>query len=166
MKRKIMSNRILVSVQDEIPVPAWFDRIEPYEQKVLEKLGYDGEELSILFCTDAFIQELNKSYRSIDAATDILSFENGDSYTDESGVEWITAGDLIISLDTLPKNAAYFGVPENEELKRLLIHGTLHLNGMDHGDSHIEPGIEPEDEMLKLQETVLRSFSDEKIITG
>ena len=73
-------------------------------------------------------------------------------------------GDIIISVETVPKNAAYFGVSQNEELKRLLIHGTLHLNGYDHGEAHIEPGVEPDDEMLKLQETVLSGFSDITII--
>ena len=144
--------------------PAWLSSIEPYMLRVLETLRFDGEEISVLFCNDAFIQELNSQYRGIDAPTDVLSFENGDEYTDEDGNLWRSMGDIIISLETVPKNAAYFGVSENEELKRLLIHGILHLNGYDHGEAHIEPGVEPEDEMLKLQETVLRGFSDEIII--
>lgn len=159
-----MSNRILVSVQEDVSSPAWLKNIEPYMQRVLSALGYDGEEISILFCNDAFIQALNKQYRDIDAPTDILSFENGETYTDEDGAEWFSAGDMVLSLETLPKNAAYFGVSPNEELKRLLIHGTLHLNGYDHGDEHIEPGVEPTDEMLQRQETVLRGFSDIDII--
>ncbi len=48
---------------------------------------------------------------------------------------------------------------ENEELKRLLIHGCLHLNGYDHGEEHIESGVEPKDEMLRLQEEVLKKFA-------
>ena len=121
-------NRVLISMQDGLEEPAWFGNIEEYELKVLERLGYDGQELSILFCNDPFIKELNKNYRDMDNPTDILSFENGEEYEDEDGSHWISAGDIIISLDTLPKNAAYFSVSENEELKRLLIHGTLHLN--------------------------------------
>lgn len=159
-----MRNRVLVSMQEGIADPEWLPLIEPYEQKVLKALGYDGEEISVLFCDDNFIHDLNKTYRNIDSPTDILSFENGDSYTDEDGNEWKSAGDMVISLETLPKNAEYFGVSQNEELKRLMIHGTLHLNGMDHGEAHIEPGVEPTDEMLKLQEKTLKEFSDEKII--
>ncbi len=159
-----MRNRVLVSMQEGLADPEWLPLIEPYEQKVLEALGYDGEEISVLFCDDNFIHDLNKTYRNIDSPTDILSFENGDSYTDEDGNEWKSAGDMVISLETLPKNAEYFGVSQNEELKRLMIHGTLHLNGMDHGEAHIEPCVEPTDEMLKLQEKTLKEFSDEKII--
>ena len=88
----------------------------------------------------------------------------GEEYTDEDDAKWFAAGDIIISLDTLPKNAAYFGVSENDELKRLLLHGLLHLNGYDHGDEHVESGIEPQSEMLALQEKTLRKFADYKIM--
>ena len=154
-----MANRILISVQEDFTVPAWFNesKIEAYMLDVLKKLDYDGEEISILFCNDEYIRELNKNYRDIDSATDILSFENGEEYTDDEG-EWLSAGDIALSLETLPKNAEYFGVSENEELKRLLIHGILHLNGYDHGEEHIEQGKEPSDEMLVLQEKVLKEF--------
>lgn len=160
-----MANRILISVQEDFEVPSWFDesKIEGYVQEVLKKLAYDGEEISVLFCNDEYIHELNKNYREIDSATDILSFENGEKYTDDEG-EWLEAGDIAISLETLPKNAEYFGVSQNEEFKRLLIHGILHLNGYDHGEEHIEPGTEPTDEMLVLQEKLLKEFNEIKLI--
>ncbi len=153
-------NRVLISMQEGLEEPAWLGKAGDFEQKVLDKLGYDGQELSILFCNDSFIQELNKSYRGIDAPTDILSFENGLVYTDDEGTEWLCAGDIIISLDTLSVNAGYFGVSKNEELKRLLVHGTLHLHGMDHGDEHVERGVEPESPMLREQERILREMDD------
>lgn len=160
-----MANRVLVSVQDGIDIPAWLDdnKIGKFVIEILKKLEIDREEISILFCNDEAIQQLNRDYREIDAATDILSFENGEKYTDDEG-EWLAAGDMAISLDTLPKNAEYFAVSENEELKRLLIHGTLHLNGYDHGEAHIEPGVEPTDEMLVLQEKILKEFADVNLI--
>jgi probable rRNA maturation factor len=137
--------------------------VEPFVNHALIRLGYDKEELSILFCNDPFIQDLNKTYRGINNPTDVLSFENGDEYEDEEG-SWICAGDIIISVETLPKNAEYFDVDVNSELKRLLVHGLLHLNGMDHGEEHIEKGVVPAGEMLVLQEKVLSELKDEKII--
>ena len=83
---------------------------------------------------------------------------------DEEGT-WFCAGDIIISVESLPKNAAYFEVDENSELKRLLVHGLLHLNGMDHGDEHIEKGVAPEGEMLVLQEQILEELKDEILIS-
>ena len=159
-----MANRVFVSVQEKMDEPVWLCKVEPFVQKALKRIGYDGEELSLLFCDDAFIQELNKNYRQIDSATDVLSFENGDEYEDEEGT-WFCAGDIINSVETLPKNAAYFEVDENSELKRLLVHGLLHLNGMDHGDEHIEKGVAPEGEMLVLQEQILEELRDEILIS-
>lgn len=159
-----MANRVFVSVQEGLEEPAWLNRIEAFVQKALDRIGYDGEELSLLFCDDAFIQELNKNYRQIDSATDVLSFENGDEYEDDEGT-WFCAGDIIISVETLPKNASYFEVDENSELKRLLVHGLLHLNGMDHGEEHIEKGVAPTGEMLVLQEQVLEELKNEILIS-
>ena len=158
-----MANRILISLGEDVIEPVWFNKVEPFIQTVLQKLNYDNEEISVLFCSDEFIKELNSQYRNIDSATDVLSFENGEEYEDEEGL-WKNVGDIAISLETLPKNAEYFEVDTNTELKRLIIHGILHLNGMDHGEEHIEKGVVPTDEMLILQENLLADLSDEKVI--
>jgi probable rRNA maturation factor len=158
-----MANRILISLGEDVTEPVWFNKVEPFIQTVLQKLNYDNEEISVLFCSDEFIKELNSQYRNIDSATDVLSFENGEEYEDEEGL-WKNVGDIAISLETLPKNAEYFEVDTNTELKRLIIHGILHLNGMDHGEEHIEKGVVPTDEMLILQENLLADLIEEKII--
>lgn len=158
-----MANRIFVSCMEGTDEPSFLDRIEPFLQKVMKNASFDGEEVSVSFCDDPFIQELNKNYRGIDSATDVLSFESDESYEDDEG-KWLCVGDIIISLDTLPKNAEYFEVDLNSELKRLLVHGLLHLNGMDHGEEHIESGKAPECEMLVLQEKLLDELKDEVII--
>jgi probable rRNA maturation factor len=158
-----MANRILISLGEDVTEPIWFNKVEPFIQTVLQKLNYDNEEISVLFCSDEFIKELNSQYRNIDSATDVLSFENGEEYEDEEGL-WKNVGDIAISLETLPKNAEYFEVDTNTELKRLIIHGILHLNGMDHGEEHIEKGVVPTDEMLILQENLLADLIEEKII--
>ena len=158
-----MANRILISLGEDVTEPVWFNKVEPFIQTVLQKLNYDNEEISVLFCSDEFIKELNSQYRNIDSATDVLSFENGEEYEDEEGL-WKNVGDVAISLETLPKNAEYFEVDTNTELKRLIIHGILHLNGMDHGEEHIEKGVVPTDEMLILQENLLADLIEEKII--
>ena len=154
-----MANRILIGMQDGLEEPSWLSLVEPFIQKIMERLGYDGEEISIMFCDDNQIRELNKTFRNIDSATDVLSFENDGEYSDDEGV-WKTVGDIAISLDMLPVNAEYFKTDVNTELKRLLIHGIMHLNGMDHGEEHIEAEKTPECEMLVLQEKVLSEYND------
>ena len=156
-------NRVYVAMQDGVDEPDWFNNVEPFVQKVLGELKFDGEEISMLMCDDTYMQELNKTYRNIDNTTDVLSFENDEEYEDEEG-KWKCVGDIVISLDTLPVNADYFEESRNDELKRLIVHGLLHLNGMDHGEEHIEKGVAPQCEMLVLQEKALEKLKDEKII--
>jgi len=158
-----MKNRILVSMQENVDAPVWFENVEPFVQKVMKKLHFNHQEISIMFCNDECIRELNKTYREIDSATDVLSFENNDVYRDEEG-KWKCSGDIVISLDTLPVNAQYFDENSNSELKRLLVHGLLHLNGYDHGEEHIEAGVAPKCKMLIKQEKLLEKLKDEKIV--
>lgn len=156
-------NRVYVAMQEGVDEPDWFESVEPFVNKVMGELKFDGEEISMLLCNDTYMQELNKTYRNIDSTTDVLSFENDEEYEDEEG-KWKCAGDIVISLDTLPVNAEYFNESRNDELKRLIVHGLLHLNGMDHGEEHIEKNVQPVCEMLVFQEKVLEKLKDEKII--
>ena len=158
-----MANRILITLQENIESPSWLDRTEPFVQKAMQKLNFDCEEVSVLFCNNEYIRELNKCYRQIDSPTDVLSFENDMEYEDEEG-KWKCVGDIVISLETLPINSDYFDENNNDELKRLLVHGILHLNGMDHGEEHIEKGVMPVCEMLQKQEKILELLKEEKII--
>ena len=163
-------NRVLVDVEEGMEAPEWLDRIAPFAQKVLEKLEKTDWEVSFLFCSAPFIRKLNNDYRSIDTETDILSFEDGVEYTDEDGITVFSAGDIAICIDVFMKNAVEFGVKSDEELKRLIIHGLMHLSGMDHGEAHIgknrefEGGTEEDKKMLVMQEQLVEFFSSEKIL--
>nr|WP_314780782.1 rRNA maturation RNase YbeY [uncultured Treponema sp.] len=152
-----MSNSISVSFNDEPPGSIDPVRVENFISEVLNELNLKNWDISLLFCDDAFIQNLNKQYRDIDAPTDVLSFEQGDEYFDEAGETRFMAGDIVISLDSLRFNAEEFNVEINEELKRLIVHGILHLNGMDHSDNS------PEQEMLKFQEELLMQYKNMEI---
>lgn len=165
-----MKNNVMVDVEENMESPAWLSNVEPFAQKVLQKLEKNAWEVSVLFCTAGFIQNLNSQYRQIDSPTDILSFEDGGEYEDEEGNMVYAAGDIAICTEVFLKNAAEFGVTADEELKRLVIHGLLHLSGMDHGEAHIgkdrsfEGGTEEDKEMLELQEKLMEEFASESII--
>ena len=132
---------------------------------ILKKIvAYYGEkrDFSVTFVTDDEIQELNREYREIDAPTDILTFRLDDAPSfpisfDEEDMDFLNneeMGDIFISLDTMRRNAEEFEVGEEEELSRLLLHGILHLRGLDHKTNDFE-----KEEMLKEQEEVLTKLS-------
>ncbi|MDR3343554.1 MAG: rRNA maturation RNase YbeY [Treponema sp.] len=149
-------NRVAIT-GEEIPLPRWIDRVPPYILKVLQYLHRDGWDLSILFCNDASIRALNSRYRNLDEPTDVLSFVLGETIED-AGERRYVPGDIVISLETLGENARYFKVDEDEELRRLLIHGILHLDGLDH-DTNADN--EP---MLQAQEKIMAELAGERIL--
>lgn len=157
-RKQDMPNTISVSCHEKTQQPPWIDHVAGFVEQVLDRLSLDQWELSILFCSDPCIAELNERYRGITGPTDVLSFEQGDEYVDEAGSTWFTAGDLVISLDSLAHNASRFNVSMNEELKRLLVHGILHLDGFDHATN------DDGEEMLVFQEKLMDSFSSTTII--
>lgn len=80
-------------------------------------------DISYIFCNDEKILEVNRQYLKHDYYTDIITFD----YTEGDKL----SGDLFISLDTVRTNAEQFGQPYNTELHRVIIHGVLHLCGID-----------------------------------
>lgn len=148
-------NTVAIDVQ-ELDEPAWLDGAAAFAVKAMGAAGMDDWDLSLLFCGQDFIAGLNKEYRGKDGPTDVLSFSLGEWYESESGRRYM-AGDVVLCPPVLVRNAAEFGVTEDEELRRLIIHGILHLSGMDHGTNDVE---EP---MLARQESLLAALAEERI---
>jgi len=78
--------------------------------------------LNFIFCSDAYLLNINKEYLNHDTYTDIITFDNSD-------VEQEIAGDIFISIDRVEENAKELELDATEELHRVIIHGTLHLLG-------------------------------------
>jgi probable rRNA maturation factor len=150
-------NRVDVTVTHTQP-PEDPEYAEHVCRRILSLLHKDGWELSVLLTDDETVRKLNKEYRGIDKPTDILSFSQleGGGLPGRQGAEYLPAGDLVISLDTLHENSARSRVTPREELTRLLIHGILHLAGFEHNEE------DPRDRMLSLQENILRELLKEK----
>lgn len=91
-------------------------------KKVAASYGRKVGEIGYMFVNDEKILEVNNEYLGHDYYTDIITFDY-----DEGDV---LNGDLVISLDTVRTNAQQFGKPYNEELHRVIIHGILHLCGI------------------------------------
>jgi probable rRNA maturation factor len=146
----------VVANAEEVPLPSWSGSMCEFALKVLDEIKRDNWELSILLCGDKTITALNTRYRNKAEATDILSFSMGTTIQDGDRTVYFP-GDIVISLETLSENARYFQIPQDEELRRLLIHGILHLDGMDHETT------DREEPMLALQEEILDRLKGERI---
>ena len=138
--------------------PDWAQRAAHYALSVLDALKKQNWQISLTFCDDATIQSLNRDYRNIDSPTDVLSFALGELEPVNDGEDIFIAGDVVISVPALYRNAEDFGVSADEELRRLIIHGILHLSGMDHADN------EPDQPMMQLQEQLLNQLGGNSIL--
>ena len=89
---------------------------------VAASYGRKVGEVGYLFCDDEKILEVSREYLQHDYYTDIITFDYDEGDT--------INGDLVISLDTVRTNAEQFGKAYEEELMRVIIHGILHLCGI------------------------------------
>jgi probable rRNA maturation factor len=124
------------------------DRLLLAYQRTVEKLGRRAEGAVTLKITDnAGIRKLNKAYRGLDEATDVLSFEN--EFVDlETGRRFL--GDIAISIEKALAQAEERGFSLQEELEMLFVHAVLHLNGYDHlEEAELEEMNSRQDEILQ-----------------
>ena len=105
-------------------------RLRSRAVRMLRELGRPRAELSIALVDDASIAELNARYRGVPGATDVLSFSLLDGVHAEHRGDLL--GDVVVSLDTAAVQARRARRSLDDEVLRLLIHGTLHLLGHDH----------------------------------
>ena len=115
---------------------AWIKAVAATHGKKVGEIGY-------LFVNDEKILEVNREYLGHDYYTDIITFD----YNEDNVIN----GDLVISLDTVRTNAEEFGKEYDEELHRVIIHGILHLCGInDKGPGEREIMEAAENKALKL----------------
>lgn len=84
--------------------------------------GFKLKELNFIFCSDNYLLKINQEYLKHDTFTDIITFDNSEQ-------DQYIVGDIFISVERVKENAIKFKVSEQDELHRVMIHGTLHLLG-------------------------------------
>jgi probable rRNA maturation factor len=128
-----------------LPLPA--ERVEAAVLRTLAEEGVERAEISVAFLSDAEIAAMNRDYLAHEGPTDVITFP-----LHEPGQPPL--GDVYIGLRQAERQAAELGVPPEEELLRLAIHGTLHVLGHEHPE-----GEEREESaMYRRQEELLRAF--------
>lgn len=141
---------------EEIPMPSLdYDLIKRWVEAVVEAHGFEVAKLNYLFCDDEYILEVNRKHLNHDYFTDIITFDYSiPEVRDDNGViirKGRVAGDMVISLDTVFTNAEKFGYTTFEELLRVIIHGVLHMFGInDKGPGEREIMEEHENKALEM----------------
>ena len=131
-------------INDHIEMPNIdFRKVEQWVKAVAAQYGYFVGELNYIFCDDEKILEVNREYLQHDYYTDIITFD----YSTKRRI----SGDMFISLDTVASNAELFGREYDEEFMRVVIHGVLHLCGInDKGEGEREIMEQHENDALAL----------------
>lgn len=113
-------------------------------RRVVQSHGLVLGDVNYIFCTDEEILDINRRYLQHDYYTDIITFDYS--------ARGILSGDLYISLETVASNAELFEKDPKEELDRVLIHGVLHLVGInDKGPGEREIMEQEENKALALR---------------
>ena len=113
-------------------------------RRVAQSYGKKVGDVGYLFCDDEHILAVNREFLGHDYYTDIITFDYDEGDT--------INGDIVISLDTVRSNAVKFGKDYEEELHRVIIHGILHLCGLnDKGPGERELMEAAEDKALKVK---------------
>jgi probable rRNA maturation factor len=117
-----------------ITAPRGFSRLGPALRalllRVLAAEGRRAGEVAIVLAGDPLLRQINRDWRSIDRATDVISFAYDEGEPDAATRP--VRGDLFISLDRVRDQAKRYRVTPGAELARLVVHGALHLCGHDH----------------------------------
>lgn len=119
----------------------------------------DMAEISVLICDGPVIHELNRTYRDVDAPTDVLSFALNEG-EDDVPEEESELGDIVINLDRAEEQAREYGHSREREVAYLSVHGFLHILGYDHYDP------EEKKAMRAAEEAILSACGLERVMDG
>ncbi len=86
--------------------------------------GYELGDVSYIFCSARRLLEMNRQFLGHDYYTDVITFD----YSDRRGTR-VVAGDIFIDVETVADNARQYGATRSEEMRRVVVHGLLHLCG-------------------------------------
>ena len=115
------SEDVTFNLRSKLLVKRWL-------KSVAEGSGYKIGDINYIFCSDAYLLEMNRQYLGHDYFTDIITFDNREDPESKK-----VDGDIFISIDTVRSNGEEYGEGFERELKRVMVHGLLHLTGYDDG---------------------------------
>lgn len=138
------SEEVAYTVKNKIIIRNWIS-------DAIKSEGYQLEELNFILCSDSYLLAMNQQYLKHDTYTDVITFDNSEALK-------TILGDIFISIDRIQDNARQFKISTQQELCRVMIHGTLHLLGYkDKGKAAKTLMTQKEDQYLALLPTSPRN---------
>ncbi len=135
-------NQLEIYYEDIQPLKTQNKTIKKYLKLLITSELKEFGEITLVFCSDSYLLDINKKYLNHNYFTDIITF----NYVNEN----IISGDLFISIDRIRENANEYGITVVNELYRVIFHGVLHLIGYnDKTDDEKKIMREKEDYYLK-----------------
>lgn len=113
-------------------------------ESIIQQNGKKLINLSYIFCSDHHLHNINKLYLNHDNYTDIITFDNAE-YEDE------LEGDIFISVPRVEENASLFHTTFENEMRRVLVHGVLHLLGQDDKTEELKKQMRTKEDEALLQ---------------
>jgi probable rRNA maturation factor len=134
-------------IAEEVELPVFpKQKITRWIKETATAYGKKAGDIAYVFCSDKRILEVNNQYLKHDYYTDIITFDYSEGP--------VISGDIFISLETVQSNAVAFNVSMEDELRRIMIHGILHLCGQD--DKTPELRLE----MTRKENLALETYSE------
>ena len=122
-----------------------YQQVSAWIKQVIHNYKKDLGALTYIFCSDNYLHQINVEYLDHDTLTDIITFDNAD---DDGTIE----GDIFVSVERVKDNASDLGIPFEDELHRVMIHGILHLIGFDDSTPELKAAKRAEeDKCLSLR---------------
>ncbi|MFD1142691.1 rRNA maturation RNase YbeY [Larkinella insperata] len=112
---RFFTEDIQFNLLQKVPTRQWLTALAKHE-------GFTVGELNYIFCSDEYLLQVNREYLDHDYYTDIITFDNSEE-------EYRLEGDIFVSIDRIRDNAQQVKATEEQELRRVLAHGVLHLCG-------------------------------------
>ena len=122
------------------------NKFKAWLKKVAEKEGFSINNLNYIFCSDEYLHKINLEYLDHDTYTDIITFDNSE---DEATIE----GDIFVSIERIRENSQTLNTVFEEEVKRVIVHGLLHLCG------HNDHNLEDKTKMRELESKYIVDFN-------
>ncbi|MBW8051746.1 MAG: rRNA maturation RNase YbeY [Cytophagales bacterium] len=143
-------------------------KVIPWITKIIKNEGFSVNQLNFIFCSDNYLQKLNRKHLGHDTLTDVLTYNHAGMGKKEQGAKGkgqgarnapglpgtpcAIEGDIFISIDRVKENARHYDNSFPDELARVMIHGILHLLGYsDKTDKEKALMREKEDDCLSLR---------------